>query len=301
MPGSAGGLTASGAFHQDPDLFGYQWGTGGKFGAAITIGHFFDQAGLPNQMVVGAPESAVCNGCPPSGLLYFVKDFTAPFAGDAWFFDQADLGTLGQDNSGDRFGHALDSGDWDNDGFDDLAVGIPGENITNESIRERVRPTRAASRCGSAVTRSSVRFRREHFSRGHHERLARVRSERGWAVAFGKFDDSGRCQPGDRGTAQGLPQLPHRGHDGRGGTGVHPGPVAPASRTPAPFLAVTDCNGLLLYAQRPFQSMPPASVTKAMTVLLAVEAFQAGAIDTGDVYTVPAWVATTSAAAMPDS
>ena len=43
------------------------------------------------------------------------------------FFDQSDLGNLVE--AGDRFGASLTAGDFDNDGYDDLAIGLPGEDI----------------------------------------------------------------------------------------------------------------------------------------------------------------------------
>jgi hypothetical protein len=38
-------------------------------------------------------------------------------------------GVLGEPAEGDRFGHSLASGDFDGTGFDDLAIGVPGDDI----------------------------------------------------------------------------------------------------------------------------------------------------------------------------
>jgi hypothetical protein len=44
------------------------------------------------------------------------------------FFSQSSFG-LGEPELGDRFGASLSSGDFDGDGFSDLAVGVPGEDV----------------------------------------------------------------------------------------------------------------------------------------------------------------------------
>ena len=40
----------------------------------------------------------------------------------------------GQSEAGDAFGEVLARGDFDNDGYDDLAVGVPGEDLSSGSI-----------------------------------------------------------------------------------------------------------------------------------------------------------------------
>ena len=52
-----------------------------------------------------------------------------------------------------------------------------------------------------------------------------------------------------------------------------------------------DCDGFILYGQRPFQKVRPASTTKTLTLLLACEAIWDGDVDPQQFFTVPGWVA----------
>ena len=48
--------------------------------------------------------------------------------GSQWF-DQNTAGIRGVNEANDLFGRSLAAGDFDNDGFSDLAIGVPGENV----------------------------------------------------------------------------------------------------------------------------------------------------------------------------
>jgi hypothetical protein len=47
------------------------------------------------------------------------------------FWDQDSPGIRDTAEAGDRFGEALTAGDFDGDGFDDLAIGVPGEDVNS--------------------------------------------------------------------------------------------------------------------------------------------------------------------------
>lgn len=290
--GSATGITTTGSFYQDPTSFGFAAPANGNFGAAITIGRFWDNALNPDQMFVGAPGTDVCGGgCADAGQLYQVIDYTAPFAGGALLHDQVDLGVLGDNEFGDRFGHSLDAGDWDNDGFDDLAAGIPGENIEFDATSGT-----SASDAGRVVVwlGGDISFSTGDASVYHAVTLndtLESGASLGWAVAFGKFDDSGRAN-----LAIGAPLKDFRNYRtgaqiGETGAVYILAPWRQPQGRPHRSSVASDCAGEFVFAQRPFQEVPPASVTKAMTVLLAVEAIQDGSLDSNDVYTIPSWVA----------
>ncbi|MBI4518603.1 MAG: FG-GAP repeat protein [Deltaproteobacteria bacterium] len=103
---------------------------GDHFGRALAAGDF-DNDGA-DDLAVGVPEEdlpaadgglvAVLYGDAGTGL-----QTTAP-TDDAW--TQNSAGVEGAAEQGDRFGAALAAGDFDNNGVDDLAIGVPEEDLT---------------------------------------------------------------------------------------------------------------------------------------------------------------------------
>jgi hypothetical protein len=54
-------------------------------------------------------------------------------AGGAQLFRQGKGGILGSPHAGDQFGYAIATGDFDGDGFADLAIGVPGEAVSGHT------------------------------------------------------------------------------------------------------------------------------------------------------------------------
>ncbi|MBZ4417652.1 alkaline phosphatase D family protein [Myxococcus sp. RHSTA-1-4] len=105
MPATAGGTNVA----------------GDRFGGAVAWGDF-NRDGYQD-LVVGAPEDEV--GTVRSGAV-FIFPGSSTGVGTGTVLTQSAGG--GSNEPGDRFGYALATGDFNNDGYDDLVVGAPFEN-----------------------------------------------------------------------------------------------------------------------------------------------------------------------------
>src|SRR5690606_6685485 len=102
-----------------------------SFGAALATGDFNNDGyddlaiGVPGEDPAAGGTSAVDGGAASvlrgsaSGLTGVTTQIRS----------QANL--EGVHEHGDAFGYSLAAGDFDDDGFDDLAVGVPGEDVGN--------------------------------------------------------------------------------------------------------------------------------------------------------------------------
>ena len=126
VPGTASGLDPTGSvrFHQDTSKVKNVAEPGDEFGFSLAVGDF-NADGIPD-LAVGVPGESI--GGISTGLVQVFmgggtlrpKKWNAVFA-QSW------SGLPGVHDEGDRFGHALVGADFDGDGDDDLAIGIPGE------------------------------------------------------------------------------------------------------------------------------------------------------------------------------
>ena len=128
--GYAGGLT-DWSVEYVPGRFGLPGGISylSRFGAAVAFGDF-DGDGR-DDIAVGAPDDGVpCEpfGCRGGSVLVFGMDAEGSTGG--YFMVLGDQGLPDAAEEGEKFGHSLAAGDFNGDGYDDLAVGTPFEDDT---------------------------------------------------------------------------------------------------------------------------------------------------------------------------
>jgi len=272
----------------------------GAFGWSLAAGRFLDANGDRPDLAIGEPLYDV-DGHVASGRVVIVDYDSAADSGlvTPHALDQSSLGaTL---NAGATFGWALAAGNiMDNGGlagpddFDDLAIGAPSVDVPVPDSMEALfwadvgvvylvpgstnGFAKAQAKTLDAMERNDLWF-------DFDERM-------GASLAFGKFDDTGWDN-----LAIGVPRKNYPAFIGDDTEKVEAGQVyimapwrQPAGR-PHRSSIVQDCVGRIMYAQRMGQRLTPASTTKALTALIAVEAIQNGDVLPGQLYTVTDWAA----------
>jgi hypothetical protein len=98
---------------------------------AVTTGDF-DGNGV-SDLAVGVPGEAVgfVVNAGAVNVIYGKATGLAAQADQIWTQNSSGITDIAQD--GDNFGYSVAAGDFDGDGFDDLAVGVPRENTANEA------------------------------------------------------------------------------------------------------------------------------------------------------------------------
>jgi hypothetical protein len=127
LRGSATMLTATGdQFLQQHRLSSIDdFLEGNAYGFALAAGDF-ENDGM-DDLAIGVPGEQV--GDAGSAGVVYVKSGSADMLQDGQFWNQDRTGVLGEADSHDNFGAALATGDFDGDGYDELVIGAPGEDV----------------------------------------------------------------------------------------------------------------------------------------------------------------------------
>jgi disulfide bond formation protein DsbB len=127
--GTAAGLAVAGnkVWHQNSANVLDSVEAGDRFGSALAWGDF-DGDGF-DDLAIGI-EGEDISGKSNAGAVCILYGSAAGLAsGGNQFWHQNSTGILESCEAGDQFGESLAAGDFDGDGFDDLAIGAPGEKV----------------------------------------------------------------------------------------------------------------------------------------------------------------------------
>ena len=102
-----------------------------RYGSAVTVGDF-DGDGYPD-LAVGIPYEDVNGDADAGAVRVSYGGPGGPGSGGSDYWTEDSSGVPSSALPGERFGEALCVGDFDCDGWDDLAVGVPRENAAGDA------------------------------------------------------------------------------------------------------------------------------------------------------------------------
>jgi len=101
-----------------------------KFASSVIVGDFNGDG--YDDLAVGAPGEDVDSNS-AAGAVSIIYSYIDEFSPAAQLYNQDSTGIKGTAEADDRFGSSLAVGDFNGDGIDDLAIGVPGEDIDDNS------------------------------------------------------------------------------------------------------------------------------------------------------------------------
>ncbi|MEZ4363716.1 MAG: M12 family metallopeptidase [Kofleriaceae bacterium] len=181
--GGPGGLTTTDAFlHRDQPGIADVAAAGDRFGFAVTVGDF--NGDCLADAAVGVPYDDV-NGVVDAGSVQVFYGTLLGLANDeVWHLGSP--GVAGTAAAGDLFGYTLTAGDFNGDGFEDLAVGIPYKDLGALTNAGSV-----AVLYGSAAGLTSAGSQLWHQNSAGIQGVSDADDHFGFALAAGDFNGDG--------------------------------------------------------------------------------------------------------------
>ena len=124
--GSVNGLVGGQLYYQSLPAIEGATELDDRWGASLAAGNILPEPGaVRDELVVGAPGEAP-HAWGQGGAIQVLQHDANAFVGGQLYYQGSDL-LYGVPEAGDRFGEALAVGDFNGQGWDDIAIGVPGE------------------------------------------------------------------------------------------------------------------------------------------------------------------------------
>ncbi|MBE9040977.1 FG-GAP repeat protein [Oscillatoriales cyanobacterium LEGE 11467] len=158
-----------------------------SFGEVLAAGDFNNDGYA--DLAVGSPDedietgTGVITNAGAVNVLYGTASGLSATNDQIWH--QNSTGVLDFAEASDRFGASLTSGDFNNDGYDDLAIGVPGEDLSGNN---NVGAANILYGTASGLSATNDQFWHQNLLTGSSEEVG---DRFGFSVTSGDFNDDG--------------------------------------------------------------------------------------------------------------